>query len=74
MFNLNISSRKSHGLDLQTSGNGAFGSFGGLLKGSKPLFVKMCNLLPKNAWIQAFPKLLIISLSIRLYDSWLLSI
>lgn len=70
MFNLNISSRKSHVLDLQPSGNEALGSFGGLLEGSNRLCEKMRNLLPKNAWIQAFPKLLIISLSIRLWDSW----
>lgn len=38
MFNLDASSKKSHGLDLQTSGNGALGSFGGLL--DQTLFVK----------------------------------
>lgn len=60
MFNLDIFSRKSHGLDMQPSGNGGLDSFAGLLKGLNSLW-KMSLLLPKNASIQAFPKLFIIS-------------
>lgn len=61
MFNFDIFSRKSYGLDMQPSGNGDLDSFGGLLKGLNSLW-KMSLLLPQNASIQALPIFFISSL------------